>query len=158
MKKSNKNDSPKNASSGSTGLPFLDLPKDVIAKIKKDMKDITKEAGLVKIGQVAIDSGHLLICDPVKKNYENAQVIQLKTSPDFSAQYSESRAVVIPTDIGDGLYDVEAVIAEVPHFGKCIMAIQIAFVGTGSMYPIVQSPGGEEGIGFIDRHQDKYED
>ena len=75
-----------------------------------------------------------------------------------STQYCESRAVVIPSGLGTGIYDVEARVAEVPGFGKRITDIRIGFVGLGTMYPIVESRSGKTGVGFIKRHQDKYED
>lgn len=158
MKKSKKQDLPKNTSGKSNQANLLNLPNEIIAEIRQKAKAVAAENGWIKIGQVAIDSGHLLICDPAKRDLENVQIMDVFTSKDWSTQYSESRAVVIPSGLGDGLYDVEARVAEVTGFGKRITEIRIGFVGLGTMYPILKAPNGEIAIGFIARHQDRYDD
>jgi hypothetical protein len=158
MEKIKRRDLPQSTTCESDQANFLDLPSKTITQLQREASELAYEEGWIKIGQVAVDSGHLLICDPAKKEYDDARIIELNTSKGWSTQYSESSAVVIPSGLGSGIYDVEARVAEVPGFGKRISEIRIGFVGLGTMYPIVESPSGKIGVGFIARHQDRYED
>jgi len=91
------------------------------------------------VGDICIDTGTLLLCDPV-----HAQVVsdtwdphrairggtvcgKLRDDPPGNVA-NASLAISIPTGIGDGFYRVMARCEEVPGFGRRIAEVNIKFL------------------------------
>ena len=91
----------------------------------------------IVLGQVHVDSGHLLICDPCRTNREidfmEITIAKMEGDGDQN-QIGEGIGVVFPSGLGDGVYNVDALIGEVDNFGKLIKEIRAKFVGPDTLY------------------------
>jgi len=91
------------------------------------------------IGQVHIDSRTILICDPCRTqhgtNFMEIAIAKLDGNDD-PHQVGEGVGVLAPTGLGDGVYNVEALIGEVRDFGEMIKEIRVRFVGPSTMYDV----------------------
>ena len=91
----------------------------------------------IVIGQVHIDSGHILICDPCQTQHGTnfmAITIAKMDGEGNPHQIGEGVGVVFPSGFGDGAYNVEALIGNVADFGEMIKEIRVRFVGPGTIY------------------------
>jgi hypothetical protein len=88
-----------------------------------------------KVGYVGVDSGNLILTDPVymKKDlptYE--ELVGLKKSSkvkgDMTKEVGEGIALVTETGFGDGSYPVYAKISDEGRFGKRVSEIKVKFI------------------------------
>lgn len=91
---------------------------------------------VVHLGSVAVDSGHLMIADPcyVLKGQEwddacDAIVAPRQTHgvqlPHMATPFGK---LIFESGLGDGIYDVEAVIGDVPGWGERIKQVTITLI------------------------------
>lgn len=85
---------------------------------------------VVHLGEVAVDSGTLMITDPCYAGLETddwmEEVNDITTSPTMSVPFHEGVAFL--SGLGDGIYGVEAVIGEVPGWGERIKSVTITLI------------------------------
>ncbi len=93
----------------------------------------------IVIGQVHIDSGTILLCDPCQTqhgtNFMEIAIAKLDGNDD-PHQVGEGVGVLAPTGLGDGAYNVEALIGEVEGWGERTKEIRVRFIGPGTMYDV----------------------
>ena len=130
-----------------TGLVVL-TPKQ-IDEIEKEAAETAASQGWIKIGEVAIDTAQIMLCDPITGGYNQDDVNNTDTG--WATQANLGKAVVLSTGLGDGLYNVEARVQDLPVYGKRIVEIRMVFIGLGSMYPLVNLAEGTDAVAMIPR-------
>jgi hypothetical protein len=91
------------------------------------------------IGEVCVDSGHLIICDPCRGEEPSQQWFDSDMDLNECArkgirtwQLTGDRncpiAVVVQTGLGDGFYEVEARYETDPDFGERCTEVRIKFL------------------------------
>lgn len=96
--------------------------------------------GWQALGAVTIDSGRLLLLDPVHQGRvgHSAQDGQIALS---GGDYS---AVQVPTGIGDGRYRVEGRVLDSPIFGERLAEIRVRFLDEFGNWLGGDAPGGTQ--------------
>lgn len=84
----------------------------------------------VHLGEVAVDSGTLMITDPCYAGLATGnwmdEVRDISTSPTMSVPFREG--VAFMSGLGDGIYDVEAVMGDVHGWGDRIKQVIITLI------------------------------
>lgn len=88
------------------------------------------------IGQIHIDSGNIIVCDPGKFYSDIHPLEEIWDIGGHCHQIGDGIAVLASTGLGDGAYNVEALIGEVEGWGERIKEIRVRFVGPGTMYDV----------------------
>jgi hypothetical protein len=96
---------------------------------------------IVYLGDVAVDSGHLMVVDPCyvlnDTTYDRMceRILQLhedgkdadKHGGEFDAS-GPAKGVVFESGLGDGWYTVEAVVGDVPGWGERVKRVTITLI------------------------------
>ncbi len=84
------------------------------------------------LGQVAVDSGRLMIIDPCYVKYlDNYTPSELATVDDGEVPFPlghSGMALVFPSGLGDGMYDVYAHYVDLGGWGKRIGKVEIVLI------------------------------
>ena len=99
-----------------------------------EAKEAAKEDRWITIGQIDIDSGYIMVCD-LCQFYGDIRPLE-EVWDGYSHQIGEGIAVLASTGLGDGAYNVEALIGEVEGWGERMKEIRVRFVGPGTMYDV----------------------
>lgn len=79
------------------------------------------------IGQVAVDTGTIIIADPCNAKDITVDTIIEAEEKGSTGQIGEFAGVFTSTGLGDGIYDVYALHTETP-FGKRVAEVHIVFL------------------------------
>jgi hypothetical protein len=90
----------------------------------------------ITIGQIHIDSGNIMVCDPCQFYSDIHPLEETWDKGGYGHQIGEGIAVLALTGLGDGAYNVEALIGEVEGWGERMKEIRVRFVGPGTMYDL----------------------
>jgi len=85
------------------------------------------EGGWQPLGAVTIDTGRLLLVDPVHQGRVDAGA----DDGQITIPGGDLSAVQVPTGIGDGRYQVEGRVIESPVFGQRLAEIRVRFLDEG---------------------------
>ncbi len=99
-------------------------------------KETAVEDMWTTIGQINVDSGYVMVFDPCHFHSDIHPIQEIVDGFKRGYQIGEGIAVLIPAGLGDGAYDVEALIGEVEGWGERIKEIRVRFVGPGTMYDV----------------------
>lgn len=88
------------------------------------------------IGQIYIDSGNIMVCDPGRFYSDIHPLEETWDKGGYGHQIGEGIAVLALTGLGDGAYNVEALIGEVEGWGERMKEIRVRFIGPGTMYDV----------------------
>jgi hypothetical protein len=88
------------------------------------------------IGQINVDSGCVMIFDPCHFHSDIQPIQEIVHGFHRGHQIGDNIAVITTTPLGDGVYNVEALVGEVRDFGELIKEIRVKFIGPGTMYDL----------------------
>ena len=117
------------------------------SKNLKQNEVITMKNNLIKIGQVKIDSGSLLLCDP-RRTTQGIDFMQ--TAFSFLGigdryQVGNDIGVLVPTQVNGTTCNIEALVEETPDNKQIITGINVRFINPGIDMPVLDAFSNDRG-------------
>jgi len=84
----------------------------------------------IKIGEVGVDSGTILVTDPcyIKDDYNYEEVVKPVLDENLYGQTNGGLSLITTSGLGDGCYPVYANIIEDETWGRRVESIMIQFI------------------------------